>query len=165
MNLFRNCEKIDYKLRKSKCVLEFLETCCNNRLLLKFLNFRLYTTRYSSSHLFREFQGQLLEKEIKFKKSQVRVLQNIKDHLYNQLNYSSSFIDLPYFHSFISKENVFKISSVQPTHSKKIFNLGLHCQFEKLFPDKIIFNYSNRILTPEEKEFDQNFDLKKRRDH
>ena len=30
--------------------------------------------------------------------------------------------------------------------------LGLRCQFEKLSPDKIIFNYSNRILTPEEKE-------------
>ena len=47
---------------------------------------------------------------------------------------------------------MFKISSVQLTHSKKLFNLGLRCQFEKLSPDKIIFNYSNRILTPEEKE-------------
>ena len=51
-------------------------TCYNNGLLPKFLNFRLYTTKYSSSHLYREFQRKLLEKEIKFKKSQVRVLQN-----------------------------------------------------------------------------------------
>ena len=152
LNLFRNCEKTDYKLRKTKCDLEFLETCYNNGLLPKFLNFRLYTTRYSSSHLYREFQRKLLEKEIKFKKSQVRILQNKKDHLYNQLKDSSLLIDLPYFHGFISKANVFKISSVQLTHSKKLFNLGLRCQFEKLSPDKIIFNYSNRILTPEEKE-------------
>ena len=47
---------------------------------------------------------------------------------------------------------MFKISFVQQTHSKKIFNLGLHCQFEIFSPDKIIFNYSNSILTPEEKE-------------
>ena len=30
LNLFRNCENTDYKLRKTKCDLEFLETCYNN---------------------------------------------------------------------------------------------------------------------------------------
>ena len=136
LNLFRKCENTDYNLRKTKCDLEFLETCYNNGLLPKFFIFRLFTTRYSSSHLYREFKRKLLEKEIKFKKSQVRVFKN------NQFKYSSSFIDLPNFHSFISKANVVTFFSAQQTHSKKLFNLGLHCQFEKLSPDKIIFNYS-----------------------
>ena len=135
-----------------KCDLEFLETCYNNGLCQSFSTsgfipqdtLHLISIGYSSvSCLKIFFLRKVMLEFFKIKK---------KDHLYNQLKDSSSFIDLPYFHSFISKANVVKISSVQQTHSKKLFNLGLRCQFEKLSPDKIIFNYYNRILTTEEKE-------------
>ena len=68
----RRFEKIDYKLRKCMLDIVFLETCLENKIIPKFLNFRVSNLHLKTSRAYHSCQMKLLREEISVKKSKVK---------------------------------------------------------------------------------------------
>ena len=71
----RKFEKIDYKLRKCKLDVVFLETCLENKIIPKFLNFRVSNLHLKTSRAYYSCQMKLLREEISVKKSKVKTFE------------------------------------------------------------------------------------------
>ena len=74
LRAFRFYEKSDYKLRKCKADLEFLECCQVNNLTPKFLQFKLYSKNITTNNEYKSYQRRLLKGEIGNKKSRIASL-------------------------------------------------------------------------------------------
>ena len=70
----RKFEKIGYKLRKCKLDLAFLETCLENKIILKFLKFRVSNLHLNTSRIYHACQMKLLREEVSMKKLEVKTL-------------------------------------------------------------------------------------------
>ena len=68
----RKFEKIGYKLRKCMLDIVFLETCLENKIIPKFLNFRVSNLHLKTSRAYHSCQMKLLREEISVKKSKVK---------------------------------------------------------------------------------------------
>ena len=68
----RKFEKIGYKLRKCMLDIVFLETCLENKIISKFLNFRVSNLHLKTSRAYHSCQMKLLREEISVKKSKVK---------------------------------------------------------------------------------------------
>ena len=68
----RKFEKIGYKLRKCMLDIIFLETCLENKIIPKFLNFRVSNLHLKTSRAYHYCQMKLLREEISVKKSKVK---------------------------------------------------------------------------------------------
>ena len=68
-------EKIDYKLRKCMLDVVFLETCLENKIIPKFLNFRVSSLHLKTSSAYHFCQMKLLREETSFKKSKVKAFE------------------------------------------------------------------------------------------
>ena len=64
LTLFRQCEKLDYKLKKIQEDLVFLQTCLENELTPTFVNFKLHNAHLRSGPLYKNFQKKLIHEEI-----------------------------------------------------------------------------------------------------
>ena len=71
----RKFEKIDYKLRNCKLDIVFLETCLGNKIIPKFLNFRVSNLHLKTSRAYFSYQMKLLREEISVKKSKVKTFE------------------------------------------------------------------------------------------
>ena len=89
MSAFRNLENIDLKLRKSTCDRTFLETCLDNNITPKFLNFKLYREDIRSSSQYKKFQEQLLEEELINKTARLGNLKNELESASHELRNST----------------------------------------------------------------------------
>ena len=132
---FRKFEKTDYRLRKAELDLEFLVKCRDNNVIPKFLNFRL---------------ANLLLKEIRLKKSNVRVLKKEFDSLRSSLQQQINSIDFAHICSKFLKINDLKLKSNSVAQQKKFCNL-LKEKRSTQDPEKVIFNYSKYVLSDCEK--------------
>ena len=72
----RKFKKIDFALRKCKLDLLFLETCLQNQIIPKFLNFRVSYLHLKTSLAYHACQLKLLREEISFKRSRIKTLEN-----------------------------------------------------------------------------------------
>ena len=72
----RKFEKIDFALRNCKLDLLFLETCLENQIIPKFLNFRVSNLHLKTSRACHACQLKLLRQEISFKRSRMKTLEN-----------------------------------------------------------------------------------------
>ena len=150
LTLFRDCEKLDFKIKKTEEDIHFLTACTENNLTPKFVNFKLYSTRFRCTSSYRNFQKKLLEDELKVKLAQKRNLSS-KFSLYcSDLQSKLSWIDFNHLYNFIITNNSKKITSVKETHSRKLFKLGLQTATEELDPQKLIFNFSSKRLSADE---------------
>ena len=70
----RKYEKLDYKNRKAKLDLDFLQTCQNNNVMPNFLHFKLANKSLKTSEAYRNCQNQLLIAEIQALSMSVLVL-------------------------------------------------------------------------------------------
>lgn len=70
----RKFEKKDYRLRKTKLDLDFLEYCERNELIPNFLRFKVANRNLQGSQAYKQCQLRLLSEEISQKKSQIRNL-------------------------------------------------------------------------------------------
>ena len=68
----RKFEKIDYKLRKCKLDIIFLESCLENKIIPKCMNFRVSNLHLKTSRAYFSCQWKLLREEISVKKSKVK---------------------------------------------------------------------------------------------
>lgn len=150
LRLYRNCEKIDYKIRKTDEDIKFLTTCKENRLTPKFLHFKLYTRRLQNSSLYRNFQRTLLENELKKKCSIKRSLNLKSSHLFSELQAIVSRLDFNHLNNYIYNHNGKLINNVKTIQSRKLFRLGLTKSTEELDPKNLVLNYSDKILSEEE---------------
>ena len=148
----RKLEKLDFKLRKCKLDIEFLEICLANNLTPKFLNFKVTNSSLRDSKAYRDCQLKLLKQEIQNKNSQHKVkekdLKSIKDELVRTL----SFVDYCHIISLFTKSNDDTLSKCKEAHKKKLYNLGY---FERdkdaNDPDQVIHNFSSYQLDDMEK--------------
>ena len=89
----RKFEKSDFKYGKALLDLEFLQSCINEKLIPKFLEFKVASKRLESSEVYLSCQRHLLNLEMSIKYKSIRALDNkitsMKNNLYNKM----SFID------------------------------------------------------------------------
>ena len=71
----RKFEKVDYKLRKCKLDIVFLETCLENKIIPKFLKFCVINLHLKTSHAYFSCQMQLLREDISVKKSKLKTFE------------------------------------------------------------------------------------------
>ena len=146
---YRVLEKTEYKLKKGKADLQFLQTCQENNIIPKFLHFRLYKATLQTSELYRDTQKKLLSQEIKTKEKQISRLKNRVSSLHSQLRARTWYIDYNHFRSLIEKVTTRKIAGAKAIHMKKLHNLG-YTPFKEIAADKVLFNFSSRVLSPAE---------------
>ena len=65
----RRFEKLDFKIRKNEADLDFLQSCQQNNLIPKFLNFKVASSSLQFSRTYKQCLKQLLKQEIKEKVS------------------------------------------------------------------------------------------------
>ena len=146
----RKLEKLDFKVRKSRLDVEFLQLCLENNLTPKFLNFKVTNYQLRSSKTYRECQTKLLKQELANRKSNNRTTENEFKHLKDELVRTLSLVDYTHLISLFTKSNDAILSKCQKVHKKKLYNLGY---FEKDVndPDQVIHNLSSYILSDTEK--------------
>ena len=110
----RTLEKTEYKYRKGNADLEFLQTCRDNDLIPKFLNFRLYNQKLKSSELYRNMQKQLLDHEIKDKEKKLSMLEKSCKTLYSHLKDTTSILDFNHLWHLIDNVTTKQISRKGP---------------------------------------------------
>ena len=162
ITLFRRLEKTTLKLKKCECDLLFLSKCKAYETLPKFLYFKLYKKNLLNSKLYRKWQFKLLNIEINAKQRNIKRLKELKTKLSDDLRSLTSFLDYYYLISFITKIIHKTIAIIKKTQERKLSNLGVNNSLKPLDPNKVIFNYSSRLLTPKEESllaFGLNFKL------
>ena len=130
--------------KKVKCKedLAFLISCKTFAIFPKFLRFKLYKRTLQSTNLYRHFQNQLLDNEIKEKKRRISALCNTTADKRKSLKSTKFF---QYF--WLSKKFKDTVSAyrekITEVHSKKLGRLGITTKIEPCDPDKVIFNLSS----------------------
>ena len=151
----RKFEKFDFKYRKALLDLEFLQSCKKEKLILKFLQFKVANKQLESSEAYLSYQRRLLNQEMSIKYKSIRALNNKITSMKNDLYSEMSFID--YVHvitKFLvsNDKNIYKICKNQ---GKKLHNLFLNNSYHNSVtshnPDKVIFNFSSHVLNTTEK--------------
>ena len=141
----RKFEKIDYKLQKCKLDIVFLETCVENKIIPKFLNFRVSNLHLKTSHAYFSCQMKLLREEISVKKSKVKTFEKDFIVLKRKLRETLGITDYTHICCLFLNKNDRRLKHQQDIHSKKVFDLGFENSQISHDPDKVIFNYSSRI--------------------
>ena len=145
-------KKTDYKLRKVSCCIEFLHCFITNNLIPKFLNFNLYSQHVRGNNDYRSYQKHLLDNELQNKRDCKTTLQLELQSAMDKLKNLFTSLDFNHVMSAINNGNDHKISGVKNTQHRKLFNLRLSQRFENLSHDDVIFNKSDKILSPLQKE-------------
>ena len=140
LKIFRETEKVDFKLKKIKCDIEFLKTCISNNLQPDFVKFKLYNKRLHSAPLYQKFVKELLENELQHHLSQERVLTNKLKSLQECLRNTFSFFDHCHLNNFILNSNSKKIEHVTNKQDRKLFKFGLKNKQFSLDSKKVIHN-------------------------
>ena len=90
-------EKFDFKYRKALPDLEFLQSCKKEKLIPKFLQFKVANKRFESSEAYLSCQRRLLNQEISIKYKTIRALYNKITSMKNSLHNEMNFIDYKIF--------------------------------------------------------------------
>ena len=148
----RKLESLDFKIRKCKLDIEYLQTCINNNLRPKFLNFKVSNPSLKGSKAYSECQLKLLHQELSNKKSHYRIKENEQKRLKDELVRTLSLVDYTHLISIFTSSNDAVLSKCQQRHKKKLYDLGY---FEKdkdvNDPDQVIHNHSSYKLSDVEK--------------
>ena len=148
-------EKFDFKYRKALLGLEFLQSCKKDKLIPKFLQFKVLNKRLESSEAYLSCQRRLLNQEMSIKYKTIRALNNkitsVKNNLYNEM----SFTDYVHVVTKCLVSNDKNIYKIRKNQGKKLHNLFLNNSYHNSIishdPDKVIFNFSGHVLNTTEK--------------
>ena len=148
----RKLEKLDFKSRKLKLDVEFLQLCADNNLVPKFLNFKVTNGMLRSSKTYRDCQRKLLKQELSNRTTQYRTklkeFKNIKDKLVRKI----SLVDYTHLISTFTSSNDRTLSKCQEVQKKKLHKLGYFDTEGGLNdPEQVIHNYSSYVLSDLEK--------------
>ena len=138
-------------MRKNEADLDFLQSCQQNNLIPKFLNFKVASSSLRFSRTYKQCQRQLLKQEIKEKISTISKQKKEFTALKKLIKNKLSIIDFAHICCLFLVGNDKKITKVKETHCKKLKNLGLASPIRSHNPDKIIINHSSYHLSDIEK--------------
>ena len=153
VNKIRKFEKFDIKYREALLDLKFLQSCKKEKLILKFLQFKVANKRLESSEAYLSSQRCLWNQEIIIKYITIDRL-NIKiTSMKNNLHKEKGFIDHAHIFTKLLVSNVKNISTFHKKQGKKLHNLFFSYHNSVIFPDpdKVIFNFPNHALNTTEK--------------
>ena len=141
MSKVRKLEKLDFKLRKCKLDIEFLETCLKSGLMPKFLICKVVNSILRNSKSYKDCQLKLLRQELSNKKSKCRSENNEFKVLTNEIVSILSVVDFTHLITVFTNSNDKILRKVQETHKKKLYNLGFF-ERNKEFkdPNQVIIN-------------------------
>ena len=151
LRLIRKYESHDFKSRKTTLDIQFLENCLKNDLIPTFVKFKVANHRLKTSKVYKECQIKLLRQEILEKKKRLNSLNKIVRLLNAEIRSKVRWIDFAHISGFFIAHNDRNLNKVRLTHEKKLFNLGFRSASDTNDPEKVIFNFSSRILTTAEK--------------
>ena len=143
-------EKFDFKYRKALLDLEFLKSRKKEKLIPKFLQFKVANKRLESFEAYLSCRRRLLNQEMSIKYITIRALNNKIISMKNNLHNEMSFID--YVHvitKFLvsNDKNSYKIRKNKGTKVHNLFlNNSYHNSVTSHDPDKVIFNFSGHVL-------------------
>ena len=113
----RKFEKLDYKVRKNKCNLDFLKLCQENSLTPKFLNFKLANRNLRYSNSSKQCQSSLLKEEIKNKVSILARKKKEFDKVKSARQLKVLMFDFVHVSCLVLVGNDSKLSKVRDVHN------------------------------------------------
>lgn len=150
VQIFRRCENIWKRRDKISCDIKYLEACLGYEVIPKFLRIRLYRKVLENSSMCKSWQMKLLRDEIKFKNRQLQQRTSELNTALDTMKTFMSAIDFSCIRLWLTRKQQQCIKQVNNRHQKKLYQLGISPIASDLKADKVIFNYSDRILTPDE---------------
>ena len=124
LRTFRIWEKSWRRLEKTRQDLNFLERCVLYNVTPGFLRFRLYNRRLENQLFYRDWQRELLNKEIVLKQDQIKTLENDRLRYGLSLKNTVSFLDFNFLLHYIDKSVTKYVKNIRNTHANKLFRLG-----------------------------------------
>ena len=148
-------EKFDFKYTKALLDMEFLQSCKKEKLIPKFLQFKVANKRLESSEAYLSCQRRLLNQEISFEYKTIWTFYNKITSMKNSLHIEMSFIDYVHVVTNFLVLNEKNISKIRKNQGKKLHNLFLNSSYHNSVTshdlDKAIFNFSDHVLNTTEK--------------
>ena len=146
----RKLGKFDFKYRKDLLDLEFLQSCKKEKLIPKFLQFKIANKRLESSEAYLSCQSRLLNQGMSIKYKPIRSLNNKITSAKNNLYSKISFIDYVHFITKFLVSNDMNLCKIRKSEGKKLHSLFLnnssHNSVTSHNPDKVIFKFSSHVL-------------------
>ena len=151
VRLIRKFESNDFKLRKCKLDINFINNCISHYLIPKFVQFKVANRGLRSSKAYKQCQLELLREELRGKQTLLRKLISKNKQLTQSIHNTVKHIDFIHISNKFLVLNDRKVRRAQLVHEQKLINLGLTSAAETNDPEKVIFNFSSRVLTSDEK--------------
>ena len=108
--------------------------------------------RLRNSSAYCQCQRKLLQEEIDLKQSRIRILLSQSHAASLRLSSLISSLDLIHLKTFYERENIRTFNRHQKIQDRKLFRLCCQSKTtDSLNPDNVIFNFSQRLLTDDEK--------------
>ena len=135
--------------------MEFLQSCKKEKLIPKFLQFKVANKRLESSEAYLSCQRRLLDQQMSIKYKSIRALNNKITSMKNNLYSEMSFIDYVHVITKFLVSNDKNIYKIRKNQSKKFHNLVLNNSYHNSVtshnPDMVIFNFLSHALSTTEK--------------
>ena len=148
---FSNLEKLRKKRDKILLDIDFLENCLKNDVIPKFLYFKLANNRLRSSKTYREIQLKLLRSEINYHKTELRNVNCELSIITLQFKQTLPWYDYLYVNGKLADICNKEIKTIKKRQRKKLNKLLQSRKSTQSFdPDKLIYNFSNRVLSKDQ---------------
>ena len=145
VSLYRGVERLDFKVRKLRCDLQFLQSCHNQNLIPNFLKFKLSNRNLQTSKVYRNCQKHLLSCEIKQKNKALKALEEKLKNCHGLLKEKVSWLDYNHLSELVIRTNSKTVARTEFVQKNKLRKLGFVA--DSVSPEKVIFNYSSKVLT------------------
>ena len=129
----------------------FLETCLENNIMSKLLNFHVSNLHLKTSRAYYSYQMRLLREEISVKTSKVKIFEKDFVVFKRKLRETLGIIDYTHLCCLFLNRNERKLKHQQGIHSKNLFELDFKNSQTSHDPDKVIFYYLSHVLTESER--------------
>ncbi|XP_037803032.1 uncharacterized protein LOC119597528 [Penaeus monodon] len=147
----RRTEKLSFRSKKLQRDIRFLNLCKNYDVTPRFVNFRVHNPLFTHTQTYRSWCRVLLNREITTQtKKETSTTVKLNDNV-SLLKTTLSSLDFICIFRLIKNNVDNKLRRVDSIHNKKLLNLGINVQ-KKVNKDKVIFNFSDRILTEKQKD-------------
>ncbi|KAF7677257.1 hypothetical protein TCON_2655 [Astathelohania contejeani] len=150
--LYRRLEKADFCTKKIGLDIEFLQACKNHGIIPNFLKFKVHSDKFLKTTEYRSWLLKLLNFEISDKLEHLNDLKKGFGLSLDKLMALTSWMDFKCLKCKFERCNDAKLKKIREVHLKKLHHLGIPV-FNSVNPDKVVFNFSKRILSPKEKDF------------
>ncbi|XP_069995971.1 uncharacterized protein [Penaeus vannamei] len=151
LDLYRKIERNSFRSKKVEKDLKFLEICKCYGTIPDFIKFRVYCPTFQTTRTYRSWCFDLLDWEIDKQKKKIPTIKKKLEDDTTLLTSCISYFDSKCLLSLNERNMEKKLCKVDFRHNKKLTKLGIDLN-KKVDKNKVIFNFSDRILSDEQKE-------------